>query len=324
MARILSSPCAGFAAVVAVVALTACGTSLGSTGSTASAGQPPLVAPATAKSHSWMNRDASRGALLYVSDYQAYTVYVYAYPADTLVGTLTDVGTPAGECADARGNVYIADADGKVREFAHGGTKPILTLSFRQFLHPIACAVDPTTGNLAVAENADSDKEGEGAGDVFLYRHSRGKPEKFRSSSVFEYDFLAYDNAGNLFVDGLTQDAPRQFAYAELPSGSKTLTPITLTGGSIASPGNVQWDGAHITIGDQKNAVIYQTEGSQIIGSTPLTGSSDVIGYFIDGSTVICPDFGNGTVEFYNYPAGGSPTNKLTGYREPFGAVVSL
>jgi hypothetical protein len=303
-----------FAAAVAVPMLAACGSSLGAP---APASFGPQI-PAGAGS-----RGTPRGGLLYISDYQAYTVYVYTYPGETPVGTLTNVGTPAGECADAAANVYIADNDGKIREFAHGGTSPIVTLKLPSNLHTLACSVDPTTGNLAVTANADSDKEKEGAGDVFIYRHSRGKPEKFRTSSLFEYLFLAYDNAGNLFVDGLTQSAPRQFAYAELPSGSKTMTPITLTGGSIASPGNVQWDGAHITIGDQSNAVIYQTEGSEIVGSTPLTGSSDVVGYFIDGGTVICPDFGNASVEFYNYPAGGSPTGKLTGFREPFGAVVS-
>jgi hypothetical protein len=313
------------ALVVIVPVVAGCGSSLEAPASDSSASQLPASAISRGASHSgqsWMKRGASQGALLYISDYQAYTVYVYTYPGYTPVGTLTNVGTPAGECADAAANVYIADNDGKIREFAHGGTTPIMTIKLPPKSNTLACSVDPTTGNLAVTANADTDKEGEGQGEVYVYRHSRGKPERFRSSNLFNYSFLAYDNVGNLFVDG-TQGYPRQFAYAELPSGSKTMTPIALTGGSIAVAGNVQWDGAHITVGDQHNAVIYQTEGSQIVGSTPLTGSSDVMGYFIDGSTVICPDFGNATVEFYNYPAGGSPVSELTGYRQPFGAVVS-
>jgi hypothetical protein len=59
---------------------------------------------------------------------------------------------------------------------------------------------------------------------------------------------------------------------------------ITLTGGSVCFPGDVQWDGREMTVGDQSNAVIYQTSGDKIIGHTPLTGSSDV-GYLIKGKT---------------------------------------
>jgi hypothetical protein len=82
--------------------------------------------------------------------------------------------------------------------------------------------------------------------------------------------------------------------------------------------------GSHIAIGDQGNAVIYQTRGAKIVGSTLLKSSSDVVGYFIDGGTVIYPDAGNESVEFYNYPAGGAPTGSITGFDEPLAAVVSM
>ncbi len=68
------------------------------------------------------------------------------------------------------------------------------------------------------------------------------------------------------------------------------MTPLTLNGATISFPGTVRWDGKHITVGDQDNAVIYQTSGSQIVGSTPLTGSSDVVQYSITGEKVVTPD----------------------------------
>jgi hypothetical protein len=328
------------AAVVAASALTACGTSVAPAGSMSSAQQLPpapalqglaavdragAISLGTLHSHaSWMEPDASQGALLYVSDWKANKVDVYTYPGDALAGTLTNVEVPAGECVDAAGNVYVVEAaeSGKILEFPHGGTSPIATLKAPSQFVPASCSIDPTSGDLAVADIEFATSKGAFRGDVLVYRHARGNPKRHTVINLEFYFFLAYDDAGNLFVDG-SSGRPVQLAYAELPKGRDRMVPITLTGASIVYPGNVQWDGAHITIGDQDNAVIYQTEGSQIVGSTPLTGSSDVVGYFIDGGTVICSDAGNASVEFYNYPAGGSPTGELTGFREPFGAVVS-
>jgi hypothetical protein len=78
-----------------------------------------------------------------------------------------------------------------------------------------------------------------------------------------------------------------------------------------------------MTIGDQDGAVIYQTSGSKITGSTPLTGSSDVVQYFIAGANVIAPDAGNADVEYFKYPVGGSPTKTITGLTTPIGAALS-
>jgi hypothetical protein len=306
--------------------LAACGSSLAApaAGTSLAPNVVRQVSRAAPAARSWMNRRASQGALLYVSDNKADAVYVYTYPGNALVGTLVNLGHPEGECIDAAGDVYIVDGVeyGKVFEFAHGGTSPIATFDIPREFVPASCSISPITGELAVADPDFATGKETFAGDVYVYRSARAKPTKYRVSNLQFYYFLAYDGAGNLFVDG-SAGRPVQFAYAELPSQRRQMTPITLSGGSIAYPGNVQWDGTHITVGDQDNAVIYQTQGSRIVGSTPLKGSSDVLGYFIEGGTVICPDAGNGSVEFYNYPAGGMPTAKLTGFETPFGAVVS-
>ena len=189
----------------------------------------------------------------------------------------------------------------------------------------MSCAIDPTTGDLAGANIESGTSKNPFPGDVSVYQGATAKPMRFLAPNIYSYYFLGYDDAGNLFVDGSVGRAGVnvQFEYAELLAGHKRMKPITLTGGNVAFPGNLQWDGSHITIGDRDNAVIYQTVGAGIVGSTPLTGSSDIVGYFIDGASVICPDAGNASVEAYNYPVGGTPIGTLTGFDRPDGAVAS-
>lgn len=142
---------------------------------------------------------------------------------------------------------------------------------------------------------------------------------------MYSYYFVGYDNEGNLFFDG-TNSQPGtngKFEYAELPSGSNTAQSITLAGGTISAPGNVQWDGKEIVVGDQSTNVIYQTSGSKIVGQTSLEGADDVVQFFIKGKTVIAPDVGNDSLEFFHYPAGGKAFRTMTGLTHPTAAVVS-
>ena len=303
--------CAGLAGLTI---LTAC-----------SGSAPPTISQPAALSEKQTASSAVKNALLYISDSGTDTVSIYNYPTDTLSGTLTDQDA-SGECVDRTGNVYIVITQAReTDEYAPGGSKPVAKFkaSGPRYEWPVSCSVDPNTGNLAVANAIAGTGKTPGPGSVSVYQPGQQRPSKFQAPNMYTYWFLSYDNAGNLFVDGSASRASVEFRYAELPRGRKQMKPIVLKGGSIASPGNVQWDGNHITIGDQDNAVIYQTKGARIVGSTPLTGSSDVVGYFIDGGTVICPDAGNGTVEFYNYPAGGAPIGSITGFDRPVGAVVS-
>ena len=90
------------------------------------------------------------GALLYVTDTVTSDVYVFSYPKGKLKQTLTGFTDPAGECADAQGNVFISNTGGSnIVEYAHGGTTPIATLKDPGFF-PIGCSVNPLTGDLAV------------------------------------------------------------------------------------------------------------------------------------------------------------------------------
>ena len=127
-------------------------------------------------------------------------------------------------------------------EFAHGGTKPIKTLEDKSGFG-INCAVDPTTGNLAVTNSYDL---GSHFGGVLIYTHAEGKAKQFIDHSIFFYGFLGYDPAGNLFVDGDDFfDSPR---FAEMPHGSRRFFNLTLSH-SFYWPGAVQWHGDELTVG---------------------------------------------------------------------------
>jgi hypothetical protein len=277
--------------------------------------------------------------LLYISNYNTETVVVYSYPQGKLVGTLTGFAQPDGACSDEKGDVWIVNNAGTqsgedVVEYKHGGKKPIATLKIGAG-YAISCSVDPTTGNLAATV---LQSYGNGQGYVAIFAHAQGSPQDYTDPQMFAVYFCGYDNKGNLYVDG-TQDMPSgAFQFAELSKGKKTFTNITLKGGTIYFPGNVQWDGKYVAVGDQEyqdypeTSAIYQTTGAggQIVGLTSLTGSSDIGGFWIEGKTVIGPDTcQNGctlgsSAGFYNYPAGGKPTKVLTtGFDSPAGATVS-
>ncbi len=95
-----------------------------------------------------------KGDLLYVTDTITNDLYVFSYPKGKLVQTIPYLAEPAGECVDASGNVFVANTGGNdILEFAHGGTSAIATLQDPGFF-PIGCAIDPGSGNLAVANLA--------------------------------------------------------------------------------------------------------------------------------------------------------------------------
>jgi hypothetical protein len=123
--------------------------------------------------------------------------------------------------------------------------------------------------------------------------------------------------------------------FAELPKGGSALKIITLNQ-SMGFPGGVQWDGQYMAVGSYYppptgKPVVYQfvVKGSKgtKVGTTALgSGASDVRQFWIQGHTIIAPNeySSKSDVLFYDYPAGGNATAKITaGVQGPAGAVVS-
>lgn len=280
--------------------------------------------PAYASVHrqgSWVAPDSVGRDLLYVSDVGTREVKIYSYPAGALQGTLAGFSEPWGLCVDAAGKVFVTDLTAmRIFEFPHGASKPSAILK-DPGEEPGGCAVDPTTGNLAVA-NVSTPYSG--AGNLAIYQHARGKPKTYQDTAILYYQFCGYDGRGNLYVDGTKAGA---LQLAELPSGHSSLANIKLDQG-IRFAGAVQWAGTSLAIGDYESNAIYRfriTGGlGTKIGETHLLGASFPIGFWIAGSTVIAPNDDGANVMYWKYPAGGSHIKRINGLHSPLNATVSL
>jgi hypothetical protein len=275
---------------------------------------------------SWMAAGAKKLDLLYVSDYESNDVYAYSYPGGKLSGVLKGVlknfVLPAGLCTDAAGDVFIPDsADSTVLEYGHGSTKLQRSL-LDPYELPYSCAVDPVSGDLAVVDFESAS----GAGGVSIYSDARGRAKTYRYGFLYKYYFDTYDDKGDLFVDA-TIDVPSEpFAFAELARGSKSLQPITLNHG-FGSAGGVDWDGTYVAVDDSTTSTIYRfavtgSAGTKV-GSTRLDESRYLKQFFVHAGGVVGASFHNGLAMFWKYPAGGVPTKKIGGLREPFGLALS-
>ena len=136
-----------------VAMLAGCGGSQPSIGAPGAMAQTSASAAQVERRGSWMLPEASGEDLLYVTDEDANSVFVYSYPSGQSVGTLT-FSHPVGECVNTSGDVFIADAQSSVAEYAHGGTTQIGSLQLPDKYYPpphaYNCAVDPRTGHVAV------------------------------------------------------------------------------------------------------------------------------------------------------------------------------
>jgi hypothetical protein len=279
------------------------------------------------KERSWMASGASKKTLLYVTNYDFNDVSVFSYPKGKLEGTLTGFQLPAGECSDKAGNVFIANfLASQIVEYAHGGTSPIATLS-DPGEYPVGCAVDPTTGNLAVTNQLTTNYS---PGDLLIFPNASGTPKTYTSANFYYYFFCTYDSKGNLYIDGLNGSSAGE--YAELPAGGSYLKSITLD--QNIYPLGIQWDGKYLAIGAQSVEQVY---GFKISGSTGtlkrttnLSGATEVTQFWIQkgkrhkSATLIGPDYGEGhDVDYWHYPSGGYAFKTLQGLDGPFGVAIS-
>jgi hypothetical protein len=256
----------------------------------------------------------------YISSFDSSTILQFDYPKrDASIGTVSGVTDPSGECTDVLYGVGKKDfwvsaaGSDELDEFAFGGTSPVKTLS-ESTGEPAGCAIDPGTGNLAVAIL--------GGGDVVIFAKASGSGTAISDGLTSTY-FDGYDNKGNLYVDGV--NASSVFQLVELPKGSSSFETVTLSN-TVVSPGQVQWDGKYITVDDQSGKAIYGYTCSgtscTLEQTVSLAGSGDCVQTWIAKGLVFCPDATNQEGYVYKYPAGGSFVATLTGdWDLPIGAA---
>jgi hypothetical protein len=264
-----------------------------------------------------MDPSASGQDLLYISSNDRGNVYAYTYPQGKLVGTLTGFISPSGECSDAVGDVFIVAystpsmTSSKIYEYAHGGMTPIAVLSDPEVAN--GCAVDPTTGNLAVS-----------GGAVAIYQHASGNPTMYYSS-VFHFYYCGYDNLGNLYLSGTNGRYGNQAQLVRLARGSSDFEQIGLkaklyTSGQWPS---VQWHGLYLTVTSdvsRQPITVYRLHISgstaSIVGTTTLSTAKNYYGgqTWIQGKRIIgVGAFKRGYQDafFWPFPKGGEPNRRI-------------
>ncbi len=309
----------GLGMALTAVLLAACGGGTAPQSSSSLPAVESLNARYANPERSWIRPGAASGTLLYVSSINTEAVYIFSYPRLRLVGYLGQFGHQlAGICSDQKGNVFVPQFNHpKILEYAHGGTKPIASLKLPGS-YPYTCAVDPTTGNLAVAAAFYN-----GGVRVAIYNSAKGKPAIY-SDPYAKGPLCGYDNHSNLFVDGSGKS--RNFVLSELAKGATSFSEITVNY-DIRSSGNVQWDGKYITVLDGSYGVIYRLKiagsSATVVGSTTLNDAGGAFGSWIHGHHVIIPVQAREAVKIYRYPAGGDAI-KTTPVQGTFSATVSV
>jgi hypothetical protein len=288
-----------------VFALVGCGgTQVGPTG-----GASTGAASATL-GKSWMLPEAKSEDLVYIADDRT-TVYVYSYPAGKLVGELTGLSAPFYLCSDKDGDVFVPNSIGSdgLYEYAHGGTQPI---NIFDIPGANSCSVDPTSGNLAVAPFFSP--------NIYVYPDAQGTPTEYTDSNIYWTSDVAYDDSGDLFLNGELRNGP--FFLFELPSGGsgkyETINVPSSVDDSVFEP--IQWDGAYLDIGTlYRKGVGYRLH--TIVDRLAISGSSATIAgtvklarqqaatyvqFWIYGDTVMQPSNARKAsyLEYFTYPHG--------------------
>lgn len=312
----------------AAALLAACGGSQPPIGAPGAMPQRPAIAMRADSGRSWVLPEATSEDLLYVSNNCCW-VSVYNYPQGKSVGRLKDFYLAAGQCVDnTAGTVYIADfGRSRVYQYLHGSARRRHT-----YYVPGAndCAIDPTTGNLAVASW--------GTTGVWIFANAKGTPTTYTDPDFVAYYGCGYDAKGDLFIQGVSHTGSGYVVLAELPKGGAQLRTLKVDQ-YLGWPCGVKWDGKDLAVGDQTTPVIYQfaINGSSLteVGTTHLgSGAYSSANFWIQGQTLLtstqcyhyCGRAKRGdAVMFFDYPAGGTAAKLVTrGLRAPTGASVSL
>jgi hypothetical protein len=307
---------------VAVAALTACGALRQAQDDTQSrSGALMGVLPSRATLPA-----SSSGALLYITDARKIRhtanyrglLKVVTFPQGQPYATIRITGFADGLCTDASGNVWAVAGNGtkwNAYEFAHGGTRPIATIRIPNLNdYASGCAVDPTTGNLAVLTGAYG---GYGAAVDIWTGAKPGKPAVYAMN--FTPNACAFDGSGNLFIDGYV-GSTIFFDFAELATGSNTVTNVTLDKYTDGYPGGVAWDGTYVDVVTtiyhasrpgilQMQISGYRAHVAHVIHPRGLYPLAPIA---VAGSIVVGADGLSGqNVALWPYPAGGKPTATL-------------
>ncbi len=337
------------ASVSALAALSGCGSASQfqarpQYGHTASVAPAYVIPQLVQRDHrkSWIAPEARKAAeLLFESDPGTGDVEMFSLPDLTLKGRITGFAGPLGECTDARGNVWVANyGPHELDEYSHGGARlnKITTPTYYVW----SCAVSLRNGAIAITiSNRPRSKPGE----VLIYASPSSPPSILRNPEQLYYYFAAFDAGGALWVDGL--DNLGHFILSKCDG--KTCSTMSLTGGSIFSPGAVAWDDLQgrlvifdtfcrdiVTIcsypvstggvvGRPTFYVTHRNAALCFMSEAALATSGTAVSVVGADNEYSCTSYKKSTVDVWVYPKGGKPAFHRQGVVvSPFGATVSM
>lgn len=308
----------------AAALLAGCGGSQPPIGAPGAMPQSQGGAPQAEGGRSWILPEAKSEDLLYAGS--AQQTYIFSWPGGKPVGIL-GVGS-IYLCSDKSGNIWALSRT-SINEYAHGGTTPIATITPPTGTEPFFCAVDATTGNLAVFLFTNSH------GEVAIYPDAQGQPVIY---SPLDPSGIGYDAQGNLFISGYKGS---QSVLGELPAGGSQLVQVTLNGNGqkFDHLGPLQWDGQYLALeGNLPNAYHGKEYELNLSGSTatvvktfqyrPLVHGG--LYSWIEGGHIAIPFQLRGhnpyVVGIWSYPGGGKPEKVLKAFdgQKLLGGVESV
>jgi hypothetical protein len=294
--------------------------------------KPPFSKPDHSKS--WISPDAKRAPrIMFVSDYALGDVYVYSMPDVVLKGTLTGLSGPQGECTDGS-NIWITNTNTS-EIFKYSRTGALIATLSDAGEYPTGCSVNRSNGDLVVSNIINTSG---GAGNLEVYTGGTGPPTPLTNSAQLEYFFPTYDNAGNIFVDGISTSGT--FILTEC----SPCTTVTISGASPFFPGGLNWNGpaGQLVVGDQEcggtlsscwysgtvSSGTYTVSGTTTLSNFDGTacdvdqGALGPFGKYAGGG---CITFGTSvsTSDRWSFPAGGTPGWYNNAVSEPIGAAIS-
>jgi hypothetical protein len=178
---------------------------------------------------------------------------------------------------------------------------------------------------------------------VQIWKGGTGQPTTHTLSTLYYLWPPAYDDKGNLFVEGQAKNGI--FSIAELINGGATLRKVSMQGATIHYAGAALWDGKYLGFTDQNSdnkntTVIFRTTvanfKARIVGRIHLTDTC-LHGYAAVMQPFVVPVAGGSPVtivganvscssrfDFWPFPSGGHPKATLQNAPlEPLGQSVS-
>jgi hypothetical protein len=229
------------------------------------------------------------------------------YPSGDFVTDFSAGTYVSGMCTDTSGNVYVLGFEdfSTILKYAHGATKPTSTITLHGY-DAFSCAVDPTTGNLAVLANNTGNQV-----IAVIYPEGSGTPTTYTLPVGTQRGKhgCTYDDSGDLFVEVQSKNY-RADDIAELPEGGSSFS--ILTPNRNIKVKTLQWVSSDLAAVGKGVVYSLAISGSSIqVNGETKTDQSGSLGWIQD-SNVLIALYGNAhkrdELAYWNYPKGGKAT----------------